>query len=138
MAKKFAAEEIAPVAGEADEIRARLCSLREKQRLGAWLQLAEEVFNGREGAILESLETLDDRASALPCEEPEWNHLRESLTDVRVAAREFYDTLRTQRPALAEDVAELPRLEGRHRAQELSTGGDLHLAQTARPHAAAG
>ena len=70
-------EEIDPSADEADEIRQRVRSLRESQGRSEWLMLAEELLNGREGAVLESLETLDDRSGCLPSDGGQWAELYE-------------------------------------------------------------
>lgn len=65
---KFQLEEIerlSPQPGEEEELRARIARLRRARAQAEFLALAQEAFNGSDGAILEALETLDHRAGEL-------------------------------------------------------------------------
>ncbi|MCK4306146.1 MAG: AAA family ATPase [Candidatus Eisenbacteria sp.] len=106
-------EQIDPAAGEIEQLRERAGSLREGVRQSEWLMLAEQILNAREGAVLESLETLDDRATSLPPEAPEWQEIRAQVKGLVTSARELYRQLSALRSHADEDCNDLPVIEER-------------------------
>ncbi len=106
-------DELSPGVGEAEELAGRLRDLRSAQTRTEWLALAEQLLNGREGAVLESLETLDARASTLAPEDETYRDIRERVKAARAEARGLYREVERQLDRGASECAELPALEER-------------------------
>ena len=70
-------------------------------------------MNGRDGAILESLETLDARSGALPSEQEPWDAVREELREVRERAKRLHRQLRDLQAECEGEEQELPAIETR-------------------------
>jgi DNA repair protein RecN (Recombination protein N) len=117
-------EDLDPASGETEELRERLRALRDDHRRAAWLALAEDLLNAREGSVLEALETLDDRASGLFADEGArgiGERLLAILGEVRALHRELRGLHAEAAegaaavPALEERLSQLERLERKHR-----------------------
>lgn len=136
-------EEISPDPGEEAELREQLRALRGGAEITEWLGLAEELLNGRDGAVLEALETLDARTGALPADVEPWEGLREALRELRSGARDLYRRLRALQaeseilqadlPALEARLSEIERLRRKHRKplEEILSGAEQMRADLA-------
>ncbi len=104
-------EELAPGPDEIAGLQERVRALRAGARGEEWLALAQELLNGREGAVLEALETLDARAAECDCEE--LVELREPLRALVHGARDLNRHIERRAGAAGRTAAELPELEER-------------------------
>jgi DNA repair protein RecN (Recombination protein N) len=124
---RFQLDEIArlrPEPGEDETLRARIERLREQAARAEFMTDAEELLNGREGAVLESLEELNHRAQAC-AGSPDAAEWRAALEDLLQRARSLHRGLRhlvgpaeETEGTLAEAeqrLSELERLRRKHR-----------------------
>jgi len=104
-------EEVSPVPGEIAALQERVRALQAGAHRDAWLALAQELLNGRDGAVLEALETLD--AGAAQCDPAELADLREPLRALVRTARDLNRRVERLAGAAHQTAAELPELEER-------------------------
>jgi DNA repair protein RecN (Recombination protein N) len=104
-------EEVAPSSDEIAVLHERVRGLRSAALRDAWVALAQELLNGRDGAVLEVLETLDARASQL--EAGDVADVREALRALLQGARDLNRRLGPLAAEAGETAAELPQLEER-------------------------
>ena len=105
-------EQLRPEEGELEALRERVRGGRRQRESEEWLELAETLLNGRDGAVLESAETLDARCSALP-DEPPWDALRTEVHALRSAARDLHRSLQRLRRDAHEEAGDLHAAEER-------------------------
>jgi DNA repair protein RecN (Recombination protein N) len=129
-------ERIRPEPGEEETLRERLTQAEHFAQKAELLALAEHILNGRDGAVLESLETLDHRAAALQGAGEFWEALRASIADLARAARRLHLDIggvaagdpeeSGNVAALEERLSELERLKRKHRRtlEEIATLAD--------------
>jgi DNA repair protein RecN (Recombination protein N) len=118
-------DRIDPQPGEAELLRERIAALRSSARRGEFLALAEELLNGRAGAVLESLQELDHRAGALDDADAALADWRARCNELLAAARELHraaralgsagDDAAAELAGCEERLAELEHLQRKHR-----------------------
>jgi DNA repair protein RecN (Recombination protein N) len=106
-------DEIHPHPEETETLKERVRALRQTAEREDLTELAERLLNGRAGAILESLEELDHRISALSIKEDAWEEFGQAIRELLGRAREAYRALGNLRSAAGEGLEELGRLEER-------------------------
>jgi len=106
-------DRIRPVAGEEDTLREQLARQRDSARQTELLALIEHILNGRDGAVLESLEELDHRASAWQAAGEPWEGLRASIAELARQARRLHQEARRCAPGVPEEGGDAAALEQR-------------------------
>ncbi len=106
-------EALHPAADEIEILHERVVALRSAAARVEFAELAEEMLNAREGAVLASLEELDHRADACSTWDASWEAWRSDLHELTLQARRVYRELRTLRGTQAAEENELPLLEKR-------------------------
>jgi len=128
-------ERLGPAPDELESLRERLAAQRRRATEGELAALAEQLLNGREGAVLESLEELDHRLGPLR-EAPAWREFAAGVATLRSEARALYRRLQelqraleTEPDSLAEQEARLAALEDLERKHHRSLETILELAE---------
>ncbi len=130
-------ESVDPKPDEEEQLRVQLEDARRNRQQRELLDLAEYLLNGREGAVLESLEELDYRLRSAGLEDLE--DLSEEVSALLQAARQAYRRVRSMgsgaeeasgdEERLAERLSQIETLKRKHRR---SLGGVLELAEEIR------
>jgi DNA repair protein RecN (Recombination protein N) len=118
-------ERLGPQPAETETLRERIAALRSAAGRAEFIALAEELLNGRAGAVLESLEELDHRVAALDDADPALAGWRARAAELLAAARALHRELRALKAqgddapaeltACEQRLAELERLQRKHR-----------------------
>jgi DNA repair protein RecN (Recombination protein N) len=118
-------DRIRPAAGEEEALREALARQRDSAQKTELLALTEHILNGRDGAVLESLEELDHRAAAWKDAGEPWEGLRASIAELARQARGLHQAVRRfssgapetggDAETLALRLSELEHLRRKHR-----------------------
>lgn len=104
-------ERIRPATGEEEALREQLSRQRDAEQKSELLALIEHILNGREGAVLESLEELDHRAATLKDAGDPWEALRTSIADLARQARRLHQEVSRLSGGPPEEGGEAAALE---------------------------